>query len=150
MGKLISMTDFVLEQAKLKNDTYELSHVLIDYANFLKQPLTLGMFVPCDLDGNVLEESSWQLEWEKKKVCSINLCVKSREYQEAKDRVLFEGFEIKEYSGKLLSVECSGTSVFFKIPSKDWYTPNGFELIENLVKDGFELTESAKKQIFGL
>tara|TARA_B100001765_G_C19461716_1_gene319567 strand:- start:27 stop:527 length:501 start_codon:yes stop_codon:yes gene_type:complete len=27
------------------------------YNNFLKQPLTLGMFVPCDDEGNVLDDS---------------------------------------------------------------------------------------------
>ena len=39
--KLISMTDFVLYKKE--------SHTqIMKYAKFLKQPLTLGMFVPCD------------------------------------------------------------------------------------------------------
>ena len=63
--KLISITDFVLEQMKIYNSTPFTNipnpcHVFIDrveaYAKFLKQPLTLGMFVPCDEEGNVLEE----------------------------------------------------------------------------------------------
>ena len=50
--KLISMTDFVLEQSK-KIMNCELTHLeshhqIVDYANFLKQPLKLEMFVPCD------------------------------------------------------------------------------------------------------
>ena len=54
MKKLISMTDFVLEQ-RLKHSESFKSKVYA-YANFIKKPLTLGMFVPCDEDGNVLEE----------------------------------------------------------------------------------------------
>ena len=61
--KLISMTDFVLEQSELKTKNTELElgllksvQLIYNYANYLKQPLTLGMFVPCDEDGNVLEE----------------------------------------------------------------------------------------------
>lgn len=51
-NKLISMTDFVLL------DKYAGSPINMNkqYAQFLKQPLELWMFVPCDEDGNVLEE----------------------------------------------------------------------------------------------
>lgn len=58
--KLISMTDFViLQNISLANK--EIKHNecglrILKYANFLKQPLILGMFVPCDENGNVLEE----------------------------------------------------------------------------------------------
>lgn len=46
--KLISMTDFVLEQSKLTG--YDISDYdwiirIVNYANFLKQPLKLEMFV---------------------------------------------------------------------------------------------------------
>ena len=55
--KLISMTDFVLEQDKLMrnklNDPITFTIKVTDYALFLKQPLKLEMFVPCDEDGNV-------------------------------------------------------------------------------------------------
>ena len=98
--KLISMTDFVLEQSELKtkNTEFELGllksvQLIYNYANFIKQPLTLGMFVPCDLDGNVLEEidevdgsityNCDELDFLNTKIC---------EYQQAKDRVIFDGF----------------------------------------------------------
>jgi DNA-directed RNA polymerase delta subunit len=55
--KLISMTDFVLEQNKEPYFYYDsLWNKVIAYANFLKQPLTLGMFVPCDSNGNVVKK----------------------------------------------------------------------------------------------
>ena len=47
--KLISMTNFVLEQKE--NNKIDLQQRFINsynYANFLKQPLDLGMFVTCD------------------------------------------------------------------------------------------------------
>ena len=61
--KLISMTSFVLNKRKellrhseYKNDLENYANIVYNYANFLKQPLNLGMFVPCDEDRNVLEE----------------------------------------------------------------------------------------------
>jgi hypothetical protein len=55
--KLISMTDFVLEQkSNLDFNPSNKWKDCLNYANFLNQPLKLEMIVPCDEDGNVLEE----------------------------------------------------------------------------------------------
>lgn len=56
--KLIKMTDFCLEILN-ENSPYnevEMLTKISNYANFLKQPLTLEMFVPVDEEGNVLEK----------------------------------------------------------------------------------------------
>ena len=47
------MTSFVLQR-----DITDIKQrdSIVKYANFLKQPLKLEMFVPCDEDGNVLEK----------------------------------------------------------------------------------------------
>ena len=58
MNKLISMTDFVLKTHDEISDSIDSESMMFNYANFLKRPLTLGMFVPCDEDGNVLQEKS--------------------------------------------------------------------------------------------
>lgn len=59
------MTDFVLEQetrleSAVKSRSKEFSSQylqrLFNYASFLKQPLKLEMFVPCDKKGNVLRK----------------------------------------------------------------------------------------------
>lgn len=53
------MVDFVLEESDKiynKEDANIFASKVNTYASFLKQPLKLGMFVPCDEDGNVLEE----------------------------------------------------------------------------------------------
>ena len=96
--KLISMTDFVLEQGKKPNnsDFRERFFVkVLNYANFLKQPLTLGMFVPCDDDGNVLEEPSKDM-WDNFINSQFGHFNESYtycfNYQEAKSKVIFEDF----------------------------------------------------------
>ena len=81
--KLISMMDYVLEKAKqfqFKGDC-EFAYDVKKYANLLKQPLELGMFVPCDDDGNVIEGSYNDKQ---------HVIIQHLEYQQAKDKVLFE------------------------------------------------------------
>ena len=88
--KLISMTDFVLEQGKKPNNSDFRQRFVVkvlNYANFLKQPLTLGMFVPCDDDGNVLE-------FKERHNCinEIEFDQKLLDFQDAKSKVIFEDF----------------------------------------------------------
>ena len=62
-GFLIPMTDFVLRINEIEKeidqffDSWRMKQLRIieNYAKFLKQPLKLEMFVPCDDDGNILE-----------------------------------------------------------------------------------------------
>lgn len=101
--KLIPMTDFVLEQGMnpLQNDE-NACMVTHRYAEFLQQPLELWMFVPCDEDGNVLEEP---IE-DNYNLGDIYAGYYRRDlykYQQAKERVLFEGFEIVR-SGKTINI----------------------------------------------
>ena len=96
--KLISMTDFVLEQDKLMrhqlNDPITFTIKVTDYALFLKQPLTLGMFVPCDDDGNVLE-----IPTKENSNNTIDHDSKLMDYNDAKSKVLFNGFTNSKISG---------------------------------------------------
>ena len=94
-GFLIPMTDFVLEQLNEQNSRTkpmrEVFNSLEKYAKFLKQPLKLEMFVPCDEDGNILKEPKrWEdylqypdsfdgnKEWDE-----------LYDYQQAKEKILF-------------------------------------------------------------
>ncbi|WP_445720432.1 hypothetical protein [Flavobacterium sp.] len=89
--KLISMTDFVLDKYKNApledydqvNETFINS--VIKYAEFLKQPLKLEMFVPCDEDGNILEEPDQEFE-----LTFWDYSTKMSKYEQAKEKVLFE------------------------------------------------------------
>lgn len=99
--KLVSMVEFVLDGPKeettldlnrSKTILYRRMRKCQNYANFLNTPLELGMFVPCDEDGNVLEESNkhsdrGQFVRDKEHERKI------KQYQEAKENVLFEGFK---------------------------------------------------------
>jgi hypothetical protein len=101
--KLISMTDFVLEQSK-RIMNVEITHLesheeIVNYARFLKQPLKLEMFIPCDEYGNVLtgeplspaKDSEW-IRWENE----------SEIYLKKKSLLTFKGFELNKRNIKNL------------------------------------------------
>jgi len=98
--ELIKCSDYVIKHHYPEtNEEAERELILIDnfynkcinYANFLKQPLTLGMFIPCDLDGNVLEEPfNYEYFLKNEKKCRDNYYNSYKKYPESKDRVLFE------------------------------------------------------------
>ena len=94
-GFLIPMTDFVLEQLNEQNSRTkpmrEVFNSLEKYAKFLKQPLKLEMFVPCDEDGNILKEPK---RWEDylqypDSFDGNNEWDELYDYQQAKEKVLF-------------------------------------------------------------
>ena len=127
MKKLISMVDFCLEQRKTHTGDFEdYCDLICRYAKFIKQPLALWMFVPCDLHGNVLEEKKPFQD-------------KYYEYQEARERCLFKGFEMDNS----FVTHKSHNSFFYPISCLHEQT------IEGLVKYNLELTTTAQKEIFG-
>ena len=103
-GFLIPMTDFVNNVGNMENYPSHENALswIYNYATFLKQPLKLEMFVPCDDEGNILEEptmekygwysanhpeeqSGWMYEeGEDKYYEAIKV------YEVAKEKVLFE------------------------------------------------------------
>jgi hypothetical protein len=140
--KLISMTDFVLQENKggqqVNSITSQLHHDLRrikKYANFLKQPLKLEMFVPIDEDGNFLEEPEQFKEWIKSDHyfnASESVTHECRMYKKAKEKVLFLRFDGSEFDSSLAKVylDC-----YFNI-----------EQLSNEVKEQV-LTENAIKQL---
>jgi hypothetical protein len=73
---LISMSDFVLQELELKQSSSEFKESVKKYAELLKQPLKLSMFVPCDEDDNPLN-------------------IAEDQYEIAKEKVIFQGFKIE-------------------------------------------------------
>ena len=149
---LQSMTDFVLkidgivkQPEDQDTDDWSLScfSVIENYANFLKQPLKLGFFVPCDENGNVLDPSD-----------AFRSCEKGFLYGKAKERVLFKGFEVKSSKihedREFIGWEIYNPSIFINI-GNGWQKPEfpDFEIIEDLLSFSKEvkLTDSAIKQI---
>jgi len=142
--KLISMVDFVLQKYNLSADEYtdqDVLELINNYANFLNQPLELGMFIPCDEEGNVLTEPDLRgLKDEHRKELY-------EQYQQAKERVLFEGFTIEDYELRL-----HGLRESIKIKHIEqgkielgWYWT--WKTIEDLSKVKPTLTESAIKKL---
>ena len=94
--KLISMTYFVIYQyEKLKNkeiNTLDYAFNTSIYAHFLKKPLKLGYFIPCDENDVPLEEPKrWKDYLDFPESFDGNKeWYELYAYQEAKKRVLFE------------------------------------------------------------
>ena len=91
--ELISCEDYVIQYnsdaatfSQLKTD---FTGDIFNYARLLKQPLTLGMFVPCNEDGNVLSEPSEKYDFD-----TTDFDFLCEQYQQALDRVVFEGFYV--------------------------------------------------------
>jgi hypothetical protein len=147
MKKLISMTDFVLKQNN-KSDSMGCSYWKCNnYANLLKQPRELWMFVPCDEDGNVLEEPL------KRDYNNVNINNSYyKKYQQAKERCLFEGFELlgnkcvlnRYFMIHFLNGEISIEEHFEEIVTK---LGKQVKTIEDLIPYNLTLTASAQKQI---
>lgn len=105
--------------------------VIGEYAKFLKQVLNLGMFVPCDEEGNILKEPLNYNKWIKKELNTpywLDLS-KYEQYKQAKERVLFEDVYGIEYIENIILDRC-----------------NTIEDLLSLKIVSFELTKSAQKQ----
>ena len=158
MENLTSMTAFVLEQRETsthetkQHEWYFKEVVKLDkirnYANFLKQPLELGMFVPCDEDGNVVEkpeENDLNGSFLKMQI-NYNKEVK---WEFAKERCLFEGFELIIKPNGNRYIQKNETIIFYNTENDNgvWRVNRKFISIEDLVKYNLKLTPTAQKQL---
>ena len=106
------------------------------YDLFLEQPLTLSMFVPCGDDGEVLgEPMSYKKYLNVSNTMSGSDILLCQQYQQAKERCLFEGFEA-------VNDELINNGVLFWVGKFD-----GKETIENCISSNLTLTQSAINQI---
>lgn len=143
--KLISMTDFVLEQTELlyeKNQS-KLIHNIVYYAQFLKQPLKLEMFVPCDDEGNVLKRpNETDIEWFNNQIYGdfSQRYTAIFNYQQAKEKVLFEGFSYNSEDATIERVEKDGGIWSIDIDNLVKYT------IEDMIQCELKLTQISTKQ----
>jgi len=150
--KLLSMTDFVLEvkekcnQSGFKDFSFMSQYQSIfNYAEFLKLPLKLEMFIPLRQDGISIVEPIPNKTSQKRYPYEL------RDYREAKEKVLFKGFSYKfniDKDGKKWEYV---KNEFPHVFSLDQLKNNTVEsLLTRFKKECLiELTESAIKQIFG-
>lgn len=168
--ELKSMTDFVLEQREIWNNdniNVQCSAVYIrntsNYANFLKQPLTLSMFVPCGDDGQVYNEPKAE-DYFNVNVKIDQLTDEDKSgldkfysdtmfYEDYKERCLFEGFEVKSTHNLDTEKPCyvvtnGENEVTFHIGLYNFSKGVEFaKTIEDLVPINPTLTQSAITQI---
>ena len=128
MRKLIGMVDFVLQDKG--------SILNMQYANFLKQPLELGMFVACCQDGNILEDPEFHEPNCKNEIGDYDEL--RYEYQQAKEICLFEGCV---YDDEMDAVRNDSGLMMYSVKYKSNDT------IEDLVKYDSNLTDSAIKKL---
>lgn len=157
---LKSMTDFVLTNAYTNNIVKDFHAVLVKhckYAEFLKQPLTLGMFVPTDKDGNILEDPDNKTYTVGEVVPNNKNYLKlKQEYEEAKERVLFKGWKFSyDFPGTITIVNDFGKYLgLHKSDSKFRIADaiggkcylSDVESFVNKAKFEIELTESGARQ----
>ena len=142
-GFLIPMTDFVLKYYSDETmDELQILDLINNYATFLKQPLKLEMFVPCDDEGIVLEEPKIEEEYLDEHTTQI-FAQYQYDLDKAKEKVLFEGFEQYE------DYECAKYEEIYI----DEEVCDGEFTIEELIKDVGEtkikLSQTALYSIFG-
>lgn len=131
--KLVSMVDYVLKKSK-STDLWD----IIRYANFLRQPLELWMFVPVGQNGEVLEEPK-----EYKGDYDLELL----QWEHSWDRVLFEDCDVvEEYPDELLINHNGHPIMSYQIDKKKFVDFDGeyhYDTIEKLIWTGLTLTENA-------
>lgn len=148
--KLISMTDFILKIDGIEPKAVNFSSItdirnyqlnsyskIVNYANFLKQPLKLGMFIPCD-------ENEESLNYQEIKQSVIDGTETWDIWYNAQERLIFKGFELVEVYkyGALLEMNFDDFSEKTTILFED--TIEG--LLTYSFNPIFELTDSAIKQ----
>ena len=128
--------------------------LLKKHNNFLKQHLTLSMFVPCDEEGNVMQkpkvenfvfEDHDELVGCPKEYDHESFQLAIHKYQQAKKRVLFKGL----CSTHVASTTNNDYHIVHDINGcKLWVTWNNSKTIEYLLNvQGLELTQSAINQL---
>ena len=160
-GLLIPMTDFVIKQNYITTldisqiDFYDkelktLSNIR-NYAKFLKQPLKLEMFVPCDEDGNVLEEPKIEEEYVDEHTTQI-FAQYQYDLDKAKEKVLFEGFKIYDYKLNVFFYLGRRKKLSYDKKRKDFITIGLLpETVEDLINisSQIKLSQTALNAIFG-
>lgn len=171
--KLIPMTDWVIENYPKNpqgHQSYLFGKHAISYAKFLKQPLTIGMFVPVSEAGEVLQEPEMYMAIQN--LGSMNShateqdCVDAENYHAAKSRCLFEGFVVigEGYDdGRVVELEMTGNNIWLtfldgkpEATTFDGHQEEEIESIEQLMEFcnyngnvSLTLTPYAKELIYG-
>jgi len=138
--KLISMIDFVLQPNTNEKSSRRLSKI-IGYAEFLKQPLKLEMFfcsIPePELQGGYAKDGTFVGGYDEQWI---------KEYKEAKEKVLFEGFEVRGKEDYNWLFNDNLNKAFGWFDKDKFIFFSDYNTIEDLVNYNLTLTPNAIKQ----
>jgi hypothetical protein len=133
-NKLISMVEFV-QIASTKPDHFDNMCNCISYMHFLRTPLNISQFVPAiEVDGK------WEVLLMPEKPSRGSSDVLYAIYQQAKDKVVFEGFDIEEYKGVYTLIHLENTKYWTFSNFNDRFKSLGLETIQDLIKYNPTLT----------
>ena len=151
--KLISMTDFVLQQVKNAplqeynqvNETFV--NKVVAYAEFLKQSLKLQMFVACDEDDEILFPitlGGQRIIYDE--FVHDSTMDKVKEYDEAEKRVLFKDFRIIENNSKshpkTVQFQNLLNPFWFLTETNSWHISKGLKTLEDLIEFKLDLSDA--------
>lgn len=143
--KLIPITSRIKDIDLSHGSLHDKYNLIINYAYFIKQKLTLSMFVPCTGTSNVLE-----LPKTKNYIDDFEFKQAMKGYEEVLSRVLFKGFEIKSVKFIHNSIhhylEINNIEIAYNYNDK-WEFEEKYKIIEDLTNLDLTLTESALKQL---
>jgi len=134
---LISMTAFNNQQRVRTIENHELLNNILNYNNFIIRNLELGLFIPTDKEGNVLEKPTHYDEWLSTLkggfVHDYDISFYSQ-YQEALDRVVFEGVKVSDGFGTWWIVINGQAKIDIKGKTIEDLTDLGLKIKENHYK----------------
>jgi len=146
--RLISMVDFVITQWSIDLNKTQRERIN-NYANFLKQPLKLEMFVPCDNDGNVFEEPEYHEPHSEDEIGQHDEL--QYQYQQAKQNVFFEDWRFDSEADDFIYLKHKDLMLIidkwnssFEMISENCYA---IENIEDLIQFDLTLTQTAIKKL---
>jgi len=161
---LISTTEFV--KLLLNTSPYDLPdevelnplRVIHNYVNFISQKPELWMFVPCDKEGNVLEEPGQYNSWLNKKSIDwgkvpFNIDLHTFEkYKKAQSKVLFKCWKfVKKTKRGYYKLQKDDETTMYLDVSEGLLNGTGhsntLEYMQFISTELLELTETALKQI---
>jgi hypothetical protein len=128
--KLISMTDFVLEcsQNAPLEDYNKVNETFVNrvtsYADFLKTPLNLGMFAPCDSNGVFCPKpnlENYHIDEEGSYLFNLAFT----KWKQGSEKVIFKGFEITKTSNYYIVKDNDSNPI--------WVSWNNSKVVEDLI-----------------
>ncbi|WP_326984396.1 hypothetical protein VUJ46_07640 [Chryseobacterium sp. MYb264] len=151
--KLIPMTTFVIDY--YSNEGYadlQTLNLMINYAQFLKKDLQLGMFVPIGSDGTPLKQPQNYTSWKSIKHNSDDHDASSsfgeyNLYKKAEKKCLFEGFEVAYNGYSVVRIVARYNPAIELSFNKQDMLCSTFKDVESLTDQDIYLSAAALKMI---